>query len=63
MAVTEHNHRLAEQGASPDRKDELLIGKDHTLYDQLIADASTANMNGSFVGRGRLPCGWSERTR
>src|SRR5262245_42168164 len=49
LALTEHNHAQAEQGASPDRQDGLLIGKDHTLYDKVIQAADQANVDGSFV--------------
>lgn len=53
MAVTEHNHRKAEQGnGGPD--DGRLIGKDHALYQgpgtqSLISAAKAATQDGEFV--------------
>lgn len=32
FAITEHNHNRAEQGADADRRDGVLIGNDHELY-------------------------------
>src|SRR6266571_2248599 len=32
LAITEHNHRLAEQGASPDRADGVMIATSPELY-------------------------------
>lgn len=54
LAITEHNHALAEQGASPDRQDGILIAKDHQLYagvgpNSLISAANAANVDGAFV--------------
>ena len=54
LAITEHNHALAEQGASPDRQDGILIAKDHQLYsgtgsNSLISAANAANVDGTFV--------------
>src|SRR5215470_17383292 len=33
LVITDHNHREAENGASADRRDGVLIAKDHTLYE------------------------------
>ncbi len=54
LAITEHNHILAEQGASADRQDGILIAKDHQLYsgagqNSLISAAKAANVDGAFV--------------
>jgi len=54
LAITEHNHAQAEQGASADRRDGILIAKDHDLYSgsaatSLISAAHAANKDGSFV--------------
>src|SRR6266568_3388385 len=54
LAITEHNHRQAEQGASPDRADGKLIGKDPSLYtgpssSSLIPTAGRFNEDGKFV--------------
>jgi hypothetical protein len=53
LAITEHNHDQAEQGAK-DRADGLLIATDHNLYNgtgtsSLISAAAAANDNGHFV--------------
>ena len=54
LAITEHNHAQAEQGAAADRQDGILIAKDHSLYSgaastSLISAAHAANKDGSFV--------------
>ena len=54
LAITEHNHIAAEQGASADRRDGILIAKDHTLYSganvkSVISAARAANKDGKFV--------------
>jgi hypothetical protein len=54
LAVTDHNHKDAESGASPDRKDGLLIGKNHSLYEgpqdsAVIPAAQRSNDDGHFV--------------
>lgn len=54
LAITEHNHAQAEQGASADRRDGILIAKDHALYSgsastSLISAAHAANQDGTFV--------------
>ena len=54
LAITEHNHAQAEQGATPDRQDGILIAKNHDLYSgssssSLISAAHAANKDGSFV--------------
>jgi trimeric autotransporter adhesin len=54
LAITEHNHVLAEQGAPDDRRDGILIAKDHSLYSgaaatSLISAARVANKDGTFV--------------
>jgi hypothetical protein len=56
LAVTEHNHSKAEQGIPKDqqRKDGILIAKDHSLYDgaqqkSLISAAKKANVDNIFV--------------
>src|SRR5437762_2577007 len=54
FALTEHNHAQAEEGATPDRKDGLLIANDHTLYegprdDAVIPAAGRFNQDGQFV--------------
>jgi hypothetical protein len=54
LAITEHNHKTAENGAAADRRDGILIAKDHTLYNgsqssSLISSARDRNVNGQFV--------------
>jgi hypothetical protein len=54
MAITEHNHLAAEDGAPADRRDGILIAKDHALYvgpaaSALIPAATKANVDGTFV--------------
>ena len=54
LAITEHNHAQAEQGAAADRQDGILIAKDHSLYSgpastSLISAAHAANKDGTFV--------------
>ena len=54
LAITEHNHAAAEQGASPDRRDGILIAKDHNLYSgasakSVISAARAATVDGKFV--------------
>lgn len=54
LAITEHNHSKAEQGASADRQDGILIAKNHNLYsgsgpNSLISAANAANVDGTFV--------------
>jgi hypothetical protein len=53
LAVTEHNHDLAEQGAK-DRRDGVLIANDHSLYngdrdDSVMSAANAITENGVFV--------------
>ncbi len=53
MALTDHNHELAEQGAA-ERADGLLIAKDHSLYegprpDSLVETARRMTRDGAFV--------------
>jgi hypothetical protein len=52
LAITEHNHKDAD--GTGDRKDGLLIAKDHSLYNgaqsaSLIATAKRLTKNGTFV--------------
>lgn len=53
LAITEHNHALAENGASPDRADGILIATQPQLYNgsaqSLLAAAQRANQDGQFV--------------
>jgi len=54
LAITEHNHTRCEDGAAPDRKDGVMIGKTPDLYngsaeDSLIRTANRMNEDGSFV--------------
>lgn len=54
LAITEHNHALAEAGASADRKDGLLIAIDHDLYngagpESLLSAAASESRPGAFV--------------
>ena len=54
LAITEHNHAQAEQGAPADRHDGILIAKNHSLYSgaastSLISAARAANKDGTFV--------------
>ena len=54
LAITEHNHKDAERGAALDRRDGILIAKDHSLYNgksstSLMSAARTNTVNGKFV--------------
>ena len=54
LAITEHNHKDAENGAAADRKDGILIAKNPGLYNgsqssSLISAARVSNVNGQFV--------------
>ena len=54
LAITEHNHSRCEDGAPPDRRDGVMIGKDKDLYngsdaDALIPAADALNEDGAFV--------------
>ncbi|MBI3893467.1 MAG: CehA/McbA family metallohydrolase [Candidatus Wallbacteria bacterium] len=49
LAITEHNHAQAEDQASPDRKDGILIAKDHSLYEDLKKTAARFNKDGEFI--------------
>ena len=54
LAITEHNHAAAEDGATADRHDGILIGKDHNLYvgpqaTALIPTAGRFNQDGTFI--------------
>lgn len=54
LAITEHNHPECENGASSDRKDGIMIGKDPKLYKgpgttALIPVANQFTENGRFV--------------
>ena len=54
MAITEHNHRLCEQGASADRHDGVMIATSPELYTgpgsaSLIPTANRLSNNGSFI--------------
>src|SRR3954468_6308133 len=54
LAITEHNHRAAEDGAAADRHDGLLIGKNPALYvgpneTALIPTANRFNNDGHFI--------------
>ncbi len=54
LAITEYNHSQAEAGASADRKDGILIAKDHRLYEgpqtsALIPAARRFTEDGKFV--------------
>ncbi|HEV8543652.1 MAG TPA: hypothetical protein VGR78_14760, partial [Verrucomicrobiae bacterium] len=54
LAITEHNHRAAEEGATADRRDGVLIGKNPELYvgpsdTALIPTAARFNKDGQFV--------------
>lgn len=48
LAITEHNHAAAGP-TSGDRKDDLLIATDPSLYPKLISDANAANKDNEFV--------------
>ncbi len=48
LAITEHNHAAAGP-TSGDRKDDLLIATDPSLYPKLISDANAANEDNKFV--------------
>ena len=48
IALTEHNHRQAENQAG-DRRDGILIAKDPSLYDDLITQAETMNATGQLI--------------
>ncbi|UCF44137.1 MAG: CehA/McbA family metallohydrolase [Planctomycetota bacterium] len=49
LAITEHNHRRAENGAG-ERRDGVLIATNHALYtDRLIPAAAQWSEDGSFV--------------
>jgi hypothetical protein len=54
LAITEHNHAAAEQGASQDRRDGILIANQHSLYTgpdpaSLIPAANRHTENGKFI--------------
>ena len=54
LAITEHNHAQAEDGASEDRKDGLLVGVDHSLYEgpqsnAVVPTAERFTKDGQFV--------------
>ena len=54
LAITEHNHRWAESGASADRRDGILIATNPSLYtgpatEALIPTAERWTEDGSFV--------------
>src|SRR5437773_6976888 len=54
LAITEHNHRLCESGASPDRADGVMIATSPELYtgpnnNALIPTAGRFNNDGQFV--------------
>jgi lamin tail-like protein len=54
LAITDHNHKDAEDGASADRRDGVLIAKDHTLYvgpqsAAIIPTATRLNQDGKFI--------------
>jgi hypothetical protein len=54
LAISEHNHTQAESGAASDRKDGILIAKDHSLYTgpklaALIPAARKATVSGKFL--------------
>ncbi len=54
LAITEHNHKACEQGADADRRDGIMIAKDHSLYNgaqasSLISAAKRLNQDGKFV--------------
>lgn len=54
LAITEHNHSRCEDGAPPERRDGVMIGRDPSLYngtdeDALIATADRMNEDGAFV--------------
>src|SRR5438477_9757310 len=53
LAITEHNHLQAEQGAGS-RADGILIAKDHSLYNgasakSVISAARAATKDGKFI--------------
>lgn len=48
LAITEHNHAKAGP-TKGDRKDDLLIATDSSLYPKLISDANAANEDNKFV--------------
>jgi PHP domain len=53
LAITDHNHSQCEEGATPDRKDGILIATDHTLYkggaESTIDVANEFNQSSGFV--------------
>ncbi|MBI3695051.1 MAG: CehA/McbA family metallohydrolase [Acidobacteria bacterium] len=54
LVISEHNHRQAESGASPDRLDGILIAKDPTLYTgpqeaALIPASGALTQEGAFL--------------
>ncbi len=49
LAITEHNHSQAEDHATPDRRDKLLIATDRSLYEKLKAAAARFTRAGRFV--------------
>lgn len=54
LAITEHNHLLCEQGADTDRRDGIMIAKDHSLYNgtqasSLLSAAKRLTLDGKFV--------------
>ena len=52
LAITDHNHAQAEQGAKGDRKDGKMIGLDHALYTDgtvAVAEAVNKKFEGRFV--------------
>lgn len=49
LAITEHNHGAAEQGAPADRRDGILIATDPSLYEDLKSAAEQKNQDGTFV--------------
>jgi hypothetical protein len=54
LAITEHNHRLCEAGASTDRRDGIMIAKNHQLYtgpqsSSLVPTAQRYTKSGKFI--------------
>src|SRR5439155_22506772 len=54
LAITEHNHRLCEAGASSDRKDGIMIATSPELYTgpgsaAVIPTAGRFNADGQFI--------------
>lgn len=50
LALTEHNHSQCEAGASPDRRDGIMIATNHALYtDDIIPTAMAATAPGAFI--------------